>query len=150
MTKPTYKTGVLKVLDQSDQRAVADVAQPVNSHDARLSRVLDYQASSLEKDDPLAANLGSINSGLMRIALWIDQTIEQTMESGPPSVERLNQLLPAIETQLRLTRQVDRFAHIELRANEARKPKLKDNPLNSLNLDVPSDPGSGQSEDSEV
>lgn len=150
MTKPTYKTGVLKVLDQSDQRAVAEVAQPVNSHDARLSRVLDYQASSLEKDDPLAANLGSINSGLMRIALWIDQTIEQTMESGPPSVERLNQLLPAIETQLRLTRQVDRFAHIELRANEARKPKLKDNPLNSLNLDVPSDPGSGQSEDSEV
>ncbi len=63
------QTDAVTALTQSGERAVAETDQAANSHDARLSRVLDYQASSLEKDDPLEANLGSINSGLMRVAL---------------------------------------------------------------------------------
>ena len=146
-TKPD-QSGEIVALDQSSDRAVGEAAQPSNSHDARLSRVLDYQASSLQKDDPLEANLGSINSGLMRLALWLDETIEQAMESGPPNVERLSRILPAIDTHLRVTRQVDRFANIELRAAEASKPKLLDKNDTVLCLDAPS--STGQSEDSEV
>jgi len=96
-------------------------------HEARLRRVLDYQANALAKEDALEGSLGSINSGLMRMSLWLDEAIEQAMESGPPHVERLEQILPAIETHLRVTRQVDRFAQIEMRANEARKPRARDN-----------------------
>ncbi|WP_437191594.1 hypothetical protein [Planctomicrobium sp. SH527] len=108
--------------------APAKPRHPVSSHEARLSRVLDYQASSLEKKDPLEANLGSINSGLMRVALWLDETIERAMQSDSPNVERLSGILPVIETHLRVTRQVDRFAQIEVRAQEARRPKPnKDN-----------------------
>lgn len=144
------QTDAVTALTQSDERTVAETDQAANSHDARLSRVLDYQASSLEKDDPLEANLGSINSGLMRVALWLDETIEQAMESGPPNVERLSRILPAIDTHLRVTRQVDRFAQIELRAVEARKPKPTDDNRATLRLDAPSSAGIGQSEDSEV
>ena len=43
--------------------------------------------------------------------------------SGPQSVDRLKHLLPAIETHLKVARQVDRFAQIEIRAVESRKPK---------------------------
>ena len=144
------QTGAVSALEPSGEHAVAEAARPSKSHDARLSRVLDYQASSLQKDDPLEANLGSINSGLMRVALWLDETIEQAMVSGPPNVERLSRILPAIDTHLRVTRQVDRFANIELRAAEARNPKPSDNNGAVLSLDAPSSTGIGQSEDSEV
>ena len=144
------ETDAVTALAQSGEHAVTDADQAANSHDARLSRVLDYQVSSLEKDDPLEANLGSINSGLMRVALWLDETIEQAMESGPPNVERLSRILPAIDTHLRVTRQVDRFAQIELRAVEARQPKPTDDNCATLRVDAPSSSGVGQSEDSEL
>ncbi|MDA1013719.1 MAG: hypothetical protein O3A00_04600 [Planctomycetota bacterium] len=63
------QTGPVTPLARSGEHTV-ETAQRASSHDARLSRVLDYQASSLQKEDPLEANLGSINSGLMRVALW--------------------------------------------------------------------------------
>lgn len=144
------QTGADTALEPLGEHAVVESAQPANSHDARLSRVLDYQASSLQKDDPLEANLGSINSGLMRVALWLDESIEQAMESGPPNVERLSRVLPAIDTHLRVTRQVDRFANIELRAAEARKPKSSDDNDAVLSLDAPSKTVIDQSEDSEI
>lgn len=144
------QTDAVAAFEPSGERAVAQATRATNSHDARLSRVLDYQASSLQKDDPLEANLGSINSGLMRVALWLDETIEQAMESGPPNVERLSRILPAIDTHLRVTRQVDRFAQIELRAVEARKPKPTDDVRAALCLDATSTTGIDQSEESEV
>ncbi|MDP6556602.1 MAG: hypothetical protein QGG71_18165, partial [Pirellulaceae bacterium] len=78
---------------------------PVSDHEARLGRLHDYLTKSLKKKDALEANLGSINSGLMRVALWLDETIEHTIESGPRSIERIESLLPAIDTQLRVARQ---------------------------------------------
>jgi hypothetical protein len=146
----SIQADAITALDRSGERSVAEAVQPTISHNVRLSRVLDYQISSLEKDDPLEANLGSINSGLMRVALWLDETIEQVMESGPPNVERLARILPAIDAHLRVTRQVDRFAQIELRAVDARKPKATDDNPATLCLDASSSTGIGQSEDSEV
>jgi len=93
----------------------------VDRQEARLSRVRDYQAASLENENALEANLGSINGGLMRIALWLDETIERALESGPRTVERIQEVMPAIDAHLRVTRQVDRFAQVELRAAESRK-----------------------------
>ncbi len=137
-------------LEESGESPVPGTDRPDSFHDARLSRVLDYQAHSLEKDDPLEANLGSINSGLMRMALWLDEAVEQAMASGPPNVERLSRVVPAIDTHLRVTRQVYRFTQIELRAVEARKPRLTDGSHASLRLDSPSKSGGAGSEDSEV
>ena len=122
MENQTAQPDAMGLPSQADELTLQAIDQTVaDSHEARLSRVLDYQASSLGKEDPLEANLGSINSGLMRVALWLDETIEQAMESGPRTVERLQRILPAIDTHLRVTRQVDRFAQIELRAIGARK-----------------------------
>ena len=120
------------------------------AHEARLTRVLDYQASALTKEDHLEANLGSINSGLMRIGLWLDETIGRAMAGGPPTVERMHRILPAIETHLRVTRQVDRFAQIELRAAAARKPKATDDPVKLIGTDAAPDLGITQSEDLEI
>ena len=149
MNTQVDQTDATVARDQAGESFLQEAGKLANSHDARLSRVLDYQASSLEKHDPLEANLGSINSGLMRVALWLDEAIEQAMESGPPNVERLPQIIPAIDTHLRVTRQVDRFAQVEMRAAEARKPKPMDDENATLFLDVDSQTAIGQSEDSE-
>jgi hypothetical protein len=67
--------------------------------------------------------LGSVNSGLMRIGLWLDDTIGRAMSDGSPTLERMHRVLPAIETYLRVMRQVDRFAQLELRAAAAGEPR---------------------------
>ena len=110
----------------ADTASLEVVSSGQGRHADRLRRVHDYQAASLAKANPLEANLGSINSGLMRVTLWLDETIERYMESGPGTMERLQTITPAIETHLKVTRQVDRFAQIELRAAEARQPKTED------------------------
>lgn len=129
---------------------VRQTAQGAGSRDARLSRVLDYQARSLEKDDPLEANLGSINSGLMRTALWLDEAIEQALQIGPPNIKRLPEISPAIETYLRVARQIDRFANIERQASEARKPRGAGKSHAALRSNAGVAPVNEQSEESEV
>ena len=133
---------------QAEQHATKEDGITVAlNHEARLSRVRDYQATSLAKADALEANLGSINSGLMRVALWLDETIEQTLECGPRSIERLKGLLPAIDTHLRVARQVDRFAHIEIRAAELRKPKASSDMAGLVEMPTTPAPPISQSEE---
>lgn len=85
---------------------------------ARRQRVDDYQLQSLELKNPLAANLGSMSGSLMRTSLWMEEAISDAMTMQLPTVEGLQRLLPAIETQLKLTRQVDRLAQLSIRISE--------------------------------
>ena len=119
-------------------------------HDARLRRVHEYLASSLAKEDALEANLGSINSGLMRMALGLDEAIEAFMESGPRTVDRLQRMLPALETHLRVTRQVDRFAQLEVRSHQARQPKGAADVRAAIPSEGPAAVPIGQSEESQI
>lgn len=61
----------------------------------------------------------------MRVALWLDETIDQVLESGPRTVERLTRMLPAIDAHLKVAQQVDRFAQLENRVFESRKPRMQ-------------------------
>ena len=117
--------------------------------DARSSRVADYLLSSLAKDDPLQANLGSINSGLMKITYDLEECLTELLSDGPLTAERLQQISPALSTYLNLTRQVRCFAEIELRAGEAQRPKRSKPRGGKGCVDGPSLKSDGQSEDSE-
>ena len=118
----SQETGCESLTDAEDGSPIHDGHSVDDRQARRFGRVLDYQTASLAREDALEANLGSINSGLMQIALWLDETISRTIEQGPRTVEQLPAVLPAIDAHLRVTRQVDRFAQIELRAAEARRP----------------------------
>lgn len=136
---------------QSTTAASVSIEQTASErHVARLKRLHDFQTSSLAKDDPLEATLGSVNSGLMGIAFWLDEVLTDAMESGPPSIERLQRMLPAIEAHLRVTRQVDRFAQLELRNVEARKLKVKKGDSAAAEFDPTLDLAEDGSEDTEV
>jgi hypothetical protein len=85
----------------------------------RLERVDAYLEKVLAKKNSLQANLGSINSGLMRIAVHMDEVINENLALGPASLDQIQRLAPTIETYLRVARQVDRFAQLETRAGQS-------------------------------
>lgn len=89
----------------------------------RLRRILDYQAAVLEKKDHLEAVLGTVNAGLMGVTIQMDEFIEGALAAGPKTVERVQKLLPSIQTYLQATRQIDRLAQAELRVAASRKGK---------------------------
>jgi hypothetical protein len=113
------------VLPQTSQTSDGIAAEgPVSvSQEDRFRRVLDYQVASLAKPDPLQAVLGSLNCGVMHYAMRLEEIIDLVMASGPRTVEGLQKILPAIDTHLRATRQVERLAQFELRAGSSRQPQ---------------------------
>jgi hypothetical protein len=150
MTQQPAQPDAVELPSRADEFALPTSNHTLaDNHEARLSRLRDYQVSSLGREDALQSNLGSINAGLMRVALWLEEIVQETMEGGPRTMERLQRISPAIETHLRVARQVDRFSQIELRAVGARKPRANDDGAARACLDASPAAGTGQSEDSE-
>jgi hypothetical protein len=99
---------------ESKQSAAAQSGCP------RMQRIADYLAACLSNANALEANLGIVNSDLLLIAFRLKQTIDQAQESGAKSLEELDYLLPAIETYLQITKQIDRFSRLELKLKRDR------------------------------
>ena len=95
---------------------LCDSADGVRSfQEERQRRVEEYHAGVLAKSDPLQAVLGSINAGLMQIGIQLDQQIRENLIAGPATLERIMRHAAAIELHLKLARQIDRFAQLEIR-----------------------------------
>ena len=105
---------------------------PSEIDNLRLQRVLDYQAHALANTNVVESNLASVNSGLLRMALWLEDTIKQAMAITPVTVERMQLVYKAIDTHLRVARQIDRFAQVELRAAAPRQAK----PMKTVDVDA--------------
>lgn len=93
------------------------------SREARLGKVRDYQAAALKKRDPLAAAVATVNAGQMALAVELDECIRHGFAALPRSPERLENLLPGVQTYLQLTRQVARLAQIDAQATESRRAR---------------------------
>jgi hypothetical protein len=87
--------------------------------DLRLARILDYEATSLTKPDSLEACVGASNSDLMKIGFHLSTMINPALENL--DITNLNQLLPVLDTQLRVARQIERLAQFEARLAETRE-----------------------------
>ena len=95
--------------------------------EARLDRVLDYQVEVLKKEDNLAAALGTVNAGLMVVTIQMEEFIRRAFAGNPKRIDRVQKLLPCVQTYLQATRQVDRLAQVELRVAAYRKGKSPGN-----------------------
>ena len=86
----------------------------------RRRRAEEYHGRVLSEPDPLKATLGSINAEMMQMCIALDEAIHQRLFAGPPTLERIMRHAAAMELQLKLSRQVERFAQLELRAENSR------------------------------
>ncbi len=85
---------------------------------ARMQKVREYELKALSRKNSLKAVLGTVNSDLMRIALQLGESIARSLAHNP---ETMTGVLPSIETQLRLTRQIDRLAQLEMKSRATAK-----------------------------
>lgn len=122
MTTSHQVTQAASAAPQDSARPDEAATVPSSSfHDARLGRLDDYQLRSLAQEDALEANVAALNGGLMRVGLFLEESLLQAIEGSPPDLQRVDEIRPAIETQLRLARQIDRFAKFKIRAQQERQ-----------------------------
>ena len=107
------------VNDHRDENAASDDAMAGK----RLQRIEQLQSQALANPDPLAANLGAANGALMRIGFRLEEALEGALAKVPSPTERFDRLVPAIETYLKVMRQVDRFSQLEQRLSAGSQPK---------------------------
>ena len=98
----------------------AEVSEPEESHSLRRKRVAEYESVGLEKLDPLEACLAAINADLIRISFSLGDVIQQSLATETATAETVRRVEATLNNQLRVTRQIDRFAQLEVRAAEAR------------------------------
>jgi hypothetical protein len=132
---------------------LATIASPVESEDqhaadrrrrARLSKVHECMQEELGREEPFQAVLGTMTAGLMEVGLDMELAILRALRGGPPTVERLLKIAPAVSQFLQLNRHVDRMAQVRLRGAAPPQPAVPES------LPPASDGGSAASEDTGV
>jgi hypothetical protein len=72
-----------------------------------------YRAFEANRADALLASIGLLNAGLMDIASALQAAIGTSLASSKSPVKRLQKLLPLIDAELRVVRQVERLSMLE-------------------------------------
>lgn len=82
-------------------------------------RIEEYQHAALQEKSPLRAILGAYNAELMAIGSRVQQAVLAHLETGPADVKQIAPVLRLIDTDLKIARQIDRFAQLELQERAA-------------------------------
>lgn len=102
-------------MDPSEMHTAQGGIQVSARQEDRLKRVLDYQEDVLKRKNHLEAVLGTVNAGLMNIAIHLDEVIELSLSTNAKTIDNVQKLLPAMQVYLQTTRQIDRLAQVDLR-----------------------------------
>ena len=108
---------------QGEGRPAPGAAAPPagDGADRRLQRIMDYLREALARESALEANLGAVNSDLLIMGYRLKQAIDEAMAATPAALEQFQRLMPAIDSYLRLTKQIDRLAQLSLRLASPRE-----------------------------
>lgn len=80
--------------------------------DCRFQRLADYQQKAIKTADPLVATLAVINSDLMGMAFRLSKAIDGAVGEGAAGLQELRQVDPALNSYLRVAKQIDRFTQL--------------------------------------
>jgi hypothetical protein len=90
------------------------------------ARILDYRAESLAKPHNQEACVGATNGTLMQIGCLLAEAIKEGMVKL--SLADFNRVQSALDCYLRVTRQSERYSHLELKIAETRRKAEKAKP----------------------
>jgi len=91
--------------------------------DQRQRRIDDYRRAALAMEDPLAANVAAVNSDLLLFGYSLQQAITQALQTAPTALDEFGKLMPAIDSYMRISRQVERFAKLNQQLTAAEKAR---------------------------
>ncbi len=111
--------------NENSPESPPDVEVSTHGRDARRKRIADYEAAGLAKPDPGDACLAIINTDLIGLASDLADAIKESLTEGQTKADSVRRIEPALNNYLKVTRQVERFMQLEVRAAEARKQAAK-------------------------
>ena len=114
-TPPTDTPGVDPQASTEQQSQVRETITEL-----RLRKIEQFQNEALASEDCLAANLGAASGSLLRIGVRLEQDLE-ALAKVSNEAERLTRQAKGIDTLLKLLRQAERFAQLDLRLAAARQ-----------------------------
>jgi hypothetical protein len=82
----------------------------------RIALLQRCEADAFAKPHATQAALAVLTAGLVDLAFCMNDAIRQNMSGSPLTLEGIQRLQPAIDLELRLARQIDRFSQLEQRA----------------------------------
>ena len=104
------QTGQVAEATQGEGDAVGN--REPQAKDERHERIMDYLRSSLAMKDPLAANVGAVNADLMAFAHCLQRAITRALDMAPTALDEFEKLMPAIDSHMRISRQVERLTKL--------------------------------------
>jgi hypothetical protein len=107
----------------------ADVRKTQDLGGRRKQKILDHLAASLGASDTLQACMGAITCDLLEMCQTLKSGLDKEFTRTESPVARARDMSPAMEVYLRVVRQVERLAQLDVRITESRcsRPEGKSN-----------------------
>jgi hypothetical protein len=103
----------------SDEIPIQTDATDNKQTDRRSQRIADYCAAALENPCPLAADVGVVNSDLMRVQCFVQEALNHAIAEIIPTLTGLASVTPGIDTLLKVNKQIDRYTQLEIQLAQA-------------------------------
>jgi hypothetical protein len=81
----------------------------------RRKRIQDFRSSALAEEDHLRANIGVLNADFLEMALYIKEEWDKSVGQPANAHAALVQRRVLVDDYLRLARQFDRYAQLEIK-----------------------------------
>ncbi len=112
---PTEKMADLTAVGLEEQSSKVDSLQLAR---LRRKKIQEHLAVTLELPASLQACMGAITCDLLDMCQDLKSAIDEQRGQGSSLTDHWTNLTPAIETYLKVVRQVDRLAQLDCRINE--------------------------------
>jgi hypothetical protein len=88
--------------------------------DARVERILEYVDDSLKENDALQATIGAAGGDLMLMLYRVRQALDETLTETPNSLTAIAEVMPAMNTYMKLSQQVGQYVQLSLKIKSAK------------------------------
>lgn len=88
--------------------------------DVRVERILQHVDDSLREEDALQATVGAAGGDLMLMQYRLRQALDETLQETPDSLTAIAEVMPALNTFMKLSQQVGQFVQLSLKIKTAK------------------------------
>ena len=88
--------------------------------DVRVDRILEHVDDSLKEEDALQATVGAASGDLMLMQYRLRQALDETLQETPDSLTAIAEVMPALNTFMKLSQQVGQFVQLSLKIKTAK------------------------------
>jgi hypothetical protein len=97
-----------------------DLHDTTSAGDVRVERIREHVDDSLKQSDALEATVGAASGDLMLMQYRLRQALDDALEETPNSLAAIAEVMPAMNTFLKLSQQVGQFVQLSLKIKTAK------------------------------